>query len=62
MAHFLTQRVFRLFAEDAGLLPGRMFEGLVNKRKLTNDKLTAGPRNLFTVMREGELYGNDEIP
>jgi hypothetical protein len=62
VAHFLTQCLFCFFAEDVGLLPGRMFEGLVNNRKLTSDKLTAGLRNLFTVMRDGGLYGNDDIP
>jgi hypothetical protein len=45
-----------------GLLPGRMFEGLVNNRHLTSDKLTVGLRNLFTVVRDGGLYGNDDIP
>jgi hypothetical protein len=62
VAHFLTQCLFCFFAEDVGLLPGRMFEGLVNNRQLTSDKLTVGLRNLFTVMRDGGLYGNDDIP
>ena len=62
VAHFLTQCLFCFFAEDVGLLPGRMFEGLVNNRNLTSDKLTGGLRNLFTVMRDGGLYGNDDIP
>ncbi|MDO9401844.1 MAG: hypothetical protein Q7T46_10440 [Polaromonas sp.] len=62
VAHFLTQCLFCFFSEDVGLLPGRMFEGLVNNRKLTSDKLTVGLSNLFTVMREGGLYGNDDIP
>ncbi|WP_341914759.1 DNA methyltransferase [Polaromonas sp. YR568] len=62
VAHFLTQCLFCFFAEDVGLLPGRMFEGLVNNRQLTSDKLTIGLRNLFTVMRDGGLYGNDDIP
>jgi hypothetical protein len=39
-----------------------MFEGLVNNRKLTSDKLTGGMRHLFAVMRDGGLYGNDDIP
>ena len=42
VAHFLTQCLFCFFAEDAGLLPGRMFEGLVNNRNLTSDKLATG--------------------
>ena len=62
VAHFLTQCLFCFFAEDVGLLPGRMFEGLVNNKALTADKLTRGLTNLFTVMRKGGLYGNDDIP
>ena len=62
VAHFLTQCLFCFFAEDVGLLPGRMFEALVNNRKLTSDKLSGGLANLFTVMRDGGLYGNDAIP
>ena len=62
VAHFLTQCLFCFFAEDVGLLPGRMFEGLVNNRSLTSDRLATGLNNLFTVMRDGGLYGNDDIP
>ena len=62
VAHFLTQCLFCFFAEDVGLLPGRMFEGLVNNRRLTSEKLTGGMHNLFSVMRDGRLYGNDDIP
>ena len=62
VAHFLTQCLFFLFAEDVGLLPGKMFEGLVNNKSLTSDKLTVGLTNLFTVMRKGGMYGNDDIP
>lgn len=62
VAHFLTQCLFCFFAEDVELLPRRMFEGLVNNRKLTADQLSVGLRNLFTTMRDGGLYGNDDIP
>ena len=62
IAHFLTQCLFCFFAEDVGLLPERMFEGLVNNKALTSDKLTLGLTNLFTVMQGGGLYGNDDIP
>ncbi|MFM2253186.1 MAG: hypothetical protein RJB68_1523 [Pseudomonadota bacterium] len=62
VAHFLTQCLFCFFAEDVGLLPGRMFEGLVNNKQLTADRLSQGLTNLFTVMRKGGLYGNDDIP
>ena len=61
VAHFLTQCLFCFFAEDVDLLSGRIFEGLVNNRRLTSDKLTGGLSNLFTVMRDDGLYGNDDI-
>ena len=62
VAHFLTQCLFCFFAEDVGLLPGRMFDNLVNNPKLTSEMLIAGLKNLFTTMRDGGLYGNDYIP
>ncbi|MDI1244442.1 MAG: hypothetical protein PSV24_03455, partial [Rhodoferax sp.] len=62
VAHFLTQCLFCFFAEDVGLLPERMFEGLVNNKHLTADKLTQGLTNLFSAMCDGGLYGNDDIP
>jgi len=62
VAHFLTQCLFCFFAEDVGLLPGRMFDELVNNRKITSDRLTGGMSNLFNVMRDGGMYGNDDIP
>ncbi|PKO60548.1 MAG: hypothetical protein CVU24_12545, partial [Betaproteobacteria bacterium HGW-Betaproteobacteria-18] len=62
VAHFLTQCLFCFFAEDVGLLPERMFEGLLNNKHLTSDKLTQGLANLFRAMCDGGLYGNDDIP
>ena len=62
VAHFLTQCLFCFFAEDVGLLPERMFEGLVNNKAINSERLTKGLTNLFSVMRDGGLYGNDDIP
>ncbi len=62
VAHFLTQCVFSFFAEDVGLLPGRMFERMVGNRQITSDKLTDGLASLFRTMRDGGLYGADDIP
>nr|MDP2191598.1 hypothetical protein [Rhodoferax sp.] len=62
VAHFLTQCLFCFFAEDVGLLPGRMFERLVTNRKITCDKLTQGLADLFTAMGDGGMFGADEIP
>ncbi len=62
VAHFLTQCLFCFFAEDVGLLPGRMFERLVNNRHITPAKLTQGLSDLFTAMGEGGMFGADDIP
>ncbi len=62
VAHFLTQCLFCFFAEDVGLLPGRMFERLVGNRNLTSERLSAGLASLFTTMQTGGLYGPDDIP
>ncbi len=62
VAHFLTQCLFCFFAEDVGLLPARMFERLVGNRQITSERLTAGLDSLFATMRDGGLYGPDDIP
>ena len=62
VAHFLTQCLFCFFAEDVGLLPGRMFERLVGNRQLTSERLTQGLASLFATMQTGGLYGPDDIP
>jgi hypothetical protein len=62
VAHFLTQCLFCFFAEDVGLLPGRMFERLLNNQQATPERLTQGLTQLFTTMQSGGLYGVDDIP
>ena len=62
VAHFLTQCLFCFFAEDVGLLPGRMFERLVNNKQVTPERLTQGLTQLFGTMQSGGLYGVDDIP
>jgi hypothetical protein len=62
VAHFLTQCLFCFFFDDVNLLPRRTFESLLNNRKLTADKLTTALTNLFNTMRDGGMYGNDDIP
>jgi hypothetical protein len=62
VAHFLTQCLFCFFAEDVGLLPGRMFERLVTNKKITPEKLTLGLSDLFNAMGAGGMFGADEIP
>jgi hypothetical protein len=59
---FLTQCLFCFFAEDVGLLPGRMFERLVGNKQITPERLTQGLAQLFGTMQSGGLYGVDDIP
>jgi len=69
VAHFLTQCLFCFFAEDVGLLPGRMFERLVNlrgydtrDRQQPSDKIANGLRRLFAAMKDGDSFGVDDVP
>jgi len=61
VSHFLTQCVFCFFAEDTGLLPGRLFERLVGV-DTTPERLRAQLQKLFEAMREGGLFGVDAVP
>jgi N-6 DNA Methylase len=62
VAHFLVQCLFCMFAEDEGLLPDKIFSGLLAAAK--NDVAKAADRitKLFTAMQEPKgVYGNDDI-
>jgi type II restriction/modification system DNA methylase subunit YeeA len=63
VAHFVNRLVFCMFAEDVGLLPNKLFEGLIkNSRGAAGEKtFPARAAMLFETMRKGGLYGNDEI-
>jgi hypothetical protein len=60
-SHFLTQCVFCFFAEDVGLLPGRLFERLVGVTA-TPERLRTQLPSLFATMRDGGLFGVDDVP
>jgi len=62
VAHFLTQCLFCFFAEDVGLLPGRMFERLVTNAHIAPNRLGQGLEQLFSAMQNGGLFGADDIP
>lgn len=62
VAHFLVQCLFCMFAEDEGLLPEKIFAGLLSSAK--KDVAKAGNRieALFTAMQHPKgVYGNDDI-
>lgn len=60
-SHFLTQCVFCFFAEDVGLLPGRLFERLVGVA-VPPATLRAQLQALFVAMKDGGLFGVDSVP
>ncbi len=62
IAHFLTQTLFCFFAEDVGLLPNRMFEYILNNRRFTSQQLTETLQGLLEKMRDGGIFGANEIP
>jgi hypothetical protein len=62
IAHFLTQTLFCFFAEDVGLLPGRMFEQILNNRRFSSSELTQTLQKLLDTMRDGGPFGADYVP
>lgn len=60
VAHFLTQCVFCLFAEDAGLLRDNLFKRILQKKD-SPAALKQKLANLFAVMQKGGSFGADDI-
>ena len=61
VAHFLNQCLFCLFAEDAGLLPGKLFERLLDKSQTDPAKLSMRLEELFNAMRKGGDFALEDI-
>lgn len=62
VAHFLVQCLFCMFAEDEGLLPERIFTGLLTSANSDVAKAANRIAALFTAMQEPKgVYGNDDI-
>jgi type II restriction/modification system DNA methylase subunit YeeA len=61
VAHFLNQCLFCLFAEDAELLPGKLFERLLDKSQTDPAKLTTRLDELFAAMRKGGDFALEDI-
>ena len=61
VAHFLTQCLFCLFAEDAELLPRGLFERLLDKSKADGQKLDSRLRELFAAMQKGGDFALEDI-
>lgn len=68
VAHFLTQCIFCMFAEDEGLLHdsptdnGEIFTSLLKAARNAPDKAADRIKKLFSAMqKKGGQYGNDDI-
>ena len=61
VAHFLNQCLFCLFAEDAELLPGKLFERLLDKSQTDPAKLSIRLEELFSAMRKGGDFALEDI-
>ena len=62
VAHFLVQCLFCMFAEDEGLLPEKIFTGLLASAKSDVAKAANRIATLFKAMQETQgVYGNDDI-
>jgi hypothetical protein len=68
VAHFLTQCIFCMFAEDEGLLhrspidDSKIFTAILKAAFTDPLKAVSRIKNLFTAMqKKGEQYGNDDI-
>ena len=61
-AHFLIQCVFCMFAEDARLLPQKLFETVLDKSNPDGAKAQSRLAELFAAMRRGGDFALETIP
>ncbi|MGE0148018.1 MAG: class I SAM-dependent DNA methyltransferase [Parvibaculaceae bacterium] len=61
VAHFVNRLVFCMFAEDVGLLPGRMFQRMLEQGTKRPDQFAPMAQQLFAAMRTGGLVGFEEV-
>lgn len=61
-AHFLIQCVFCMFAEDAHLLPKKLFETVLDKSNPDGAKAQKRLTELFEAMRKGGDFALETIP
>jgi hypothetical protein len=61
-AHFLIQCVFCMFAEDAHLLPKKLFETVLDKSNPDNSKARSRLTELFAARRHGGDFALETIP
>lgn len=62
VAHFLIQSVFCMFAEDAKLLPEKLFETVLDKSNPDGSKAKKRLNELFNAMQGGGDFAMNDIP
>jgi hypothetical protein len=61
VAYFTNRLVFCMFAEDAGLLPNKMFLRMLQAAKTAPDEFERLASTLFAAMKDGGLVGFERI-
>ena len=61
VAHFLNRLIFCMFAEDAGLLPNRLFTRMMRHVERDPEGAAAQMRELFGKMHKGGYFGVERI-
>jgi hypothetical protein len=61
VAHFINRLVFCMFAEDAELLPNKMFTRMLRAAKVNPAQFSTHASTLFAAMKDGGLVGFEPI-
>jgi hypothetical protein len=61
VAHFINRLVFCMFAEDAGLLPHRMFKKMLEEARRRPSEFSLMGSDLFRAMQSGGRVGFDHV-
>lgn len=61
VAHFVNRLVFCMFAEDVGLLPGKMFQRMLEASRARPDDFASLAATLFGAMKSGGMVGFEKV-
>ncbi|MGM0583469.1 MAG: class I SAM-dependent DNA methyltransferase [Pseudomonadota bacterium] len=61
VAHFVNRLVFCMFAEDAGLLPNKMFQRMLEHCRTSPQDFQIHARTLFAAMKDGGMVGFERV-
>lgn len=61
VAHFLNRLIFCMFAEDAGLLPNKLFSRMMQAVEKQPEAASGQMRDLFAKMHKGGFFGEHKI-